>query len=179
MAIDRTLALAYSSTTDTTALTITLASLATSSTLVAGRQSTVVDNTSNLYLDVQLTGQITTGTTPTVAKQIQVWGFAPLKIVSSTKTYPIATTTALGASDAAATFEVGQRNGLALLATMVVNATSDRAYNFIVPSLAQAFGGTLPPFWGVWVTHETAVNLNSTAGNHWIHYMGIKTTSNS
>jgi hypothetical protein len=163
----------YSSTTDTTALTITLASLATSSSSVAGRNSTIVDNTSNKYADVIVSGQITVGTTPTTAKTISVYVYAPIKVASSTFTYPIATTTALTETDAAATFEVDQRNNMKLAAAMNVVATSDRAYSFTF-SLAQLFGGVVPLKWGVWVTHDTAVNLNATAGNHWIHYTGIK-----
>ena len=50
-------------------LTITLASLATSSTLVVGRVSTQVDNSSNLYLDYLLSAKISTGTSLTVAMQ--------------------------------------------------------------------------------------------------------------
>ena len=166
----------YSSTTDTTAITCTLASLATSATLVAGRESTVVDNTSNLYLDAQVFGQITVGTTPTVDKSIQIWAYTPIKIATSTKTYPLATTTALTGVDAAATFEAKQLNQLHLLEQISVIATSDRAYSFFIGSLASAFGGVLPSWWGIFVTHDTAVNLNATAGNHWIHYTGIKVT---
>jgi hypothetical protein len=168
-----TASLNYSSTTDSTALTITIASLATSSSSLAGRESTVVDNTSNKYLDALVSGQITTGTTPTVNKTISIYVYAPLKVASSTFTYPIATTTALTAADAAATFEADQRNNLKLAAAMNVSATSDRAYSFAF-SVAQLFGGVMPLKWGVWVTHDTGVNLNSTAGNHWIHYTGIK-----
>lgn len=171
-----TLSTSYASTTDTTALTITLASLATSSTLTVGRQSTVVDNSSNLYLDAILSGQITTGTSPT-GGLIQVWLWGLLKQASSAETYPIATTTALGATDAAATFDAEQRNRLALAASIAVNTTSDRAYAINPVGVATFFGGVLPMFWGVWVTHSTGVNLNSTAGNHWIHYVGLKQTS--
>lgn len=166
----------YSSASDSTALTITLASLATSASLVAGRESTVVDNATNLYLDCLVTGQVTVGTTPTTAKQIEVWVYAPLKIVSGTETYPVATSTALTGADAAATFEIDQKNQLKLGAVMNVIATSDRAYSFSF-SLASLFGGIVPPTWGVFVTHNTGVNLNATAGNHWIHYVGITNTS--
>lgn len=163
----------YSSTTDSTALTITLASLATSSTQVAGRESTVVDNSSNKYMDARVFGQITTGTSPTTAKSIVIWIYAPTKIVSSTFTYPVATTTNLTASDAAATFEAEQRNMLRLGAAIQINSTSDRAYSFSF-SIASKFGGVMPVKWGLWVTHDTGVNLNSTSGNHWIHYTGYK-----
>ena len=163
----------YSSITDTTALTITLASLATSASSVAGRNSTIVDNTSNKYVDFLVSGQITTGTTPTTAKTISIYVYSPIKVVTSTSSYPIATATALTETDAAATFEVDQRNALKLAASMGINATSDRAYSFSF-SIAQLFGGVAPLKWGIWVTHDTAVNLNATAGNHWAHYTGIK-----
>src|SRR5215210_4483663 len=55
-----------------TAVTITLASLA-SSTTDAGRQSAVIDNTSIDAIDFAIGGKITTGTGPTAAKQIEVW----------------------------------------------------------------------------------------------------------
>jgi len=167
----------YDSTTDTNAITITLANLATSSTLLAGEESTVVTNVSNLYVDAIVSGQITTGTTPTVNTTIAVYVHALLKQVSSTATYATATATALTGVDAAATFEAGQLNSLKLAASINVNATSNRAYNIQPFSVAQLFGGVLPIKWGLFVTHSTAVNLNATAGNHWMHYQGIKFTN--
>lgn len=164
----------YSSTTDSTALTITLASLASSATLVAGRESTAVDNTSNLYVDAILSGQITTGTSPTADKYIEVWFYAPLKVASSTFTYPVATTTALTGANAAATFELNQKYQLVLASAVSNIGTSDRKYAIGPISVASAFGGIMPLKWGIFVTHSTGVNLNSTAGNHWMHYTGIK-----
>lgn len=166
----------YDSTTDTTAITITLANLASSSSLVVGRESTIVTNVSNLYMDALVSGQITVGTTPTVDKQILVYVYAPLKHVSGTPTLPIATTTALTGADAAATFEAYQLNQLRLAAVATVIATSDRAYSFAPFSVAALFGGVLPIKWGLFLTHNTGVNLNATAGNHWFHYQGIKYT---
>jgi len=163
----------YSSTTDSTALTITLASLATSSTRVAGRQTTIVTNVTNKYLDCEVYGQITTGTSPTANKSIEVWIFVPISVASSTFVYPIAGATVLGESDAAATFDAEQKSGgVILAATMATNATSDRKYSFAF-SLREKIG-YMPLKWGLWVTHDTGVNLNSTAGNHWAHYIGHK-----
>jgi hypothetical protein len=163
----------YSSTTDTTDLTITIASLASSTGRLAGRESTVVDNTSNKYIDVFVTGQITTGTSPTTAKGVEIWVYAPIKLASSAYTYPIATATALTASDAAATFEAEQKGVMVLGAALTNNATSNRAYGFNF-SIASLFGGVMPLKWGVWISHDTGVNLNATAGNHWITYTGYK-----
>lgn len=163
----------YSSTSASVAITITLASLATSSTLVAGRQSTIVTNVSNLYLDAFVTGQIMTGTTPTVDKTIAVYVFVPLSVTASTFVYPIAGTTAMGETDAAATFDAAQRTGgLVFAQSATISATSDRAYSFSFN--IKEVVGYMPLKWGLFVTHDTAVNLNSTAGNHFFHYVGLK-----
>ena len=164
----------YDSTTDTNALTITLASLATSASRVVGQQSTVVSNATNKFHDVILSGQVTVGTTPTTARQIDVYVFAPIKIATSTASYPIATTTQLGETDAAATFEIDQLRQLRWLGTLTNIATSDRAYSLAPVSIASRFGGVMPIKWGIFVTHDTGVNLNATAGDHWFHWTGIK-----
>lgn len=163
----------YSSTTDSTAITITLASLASSGTMVAGRQSTVVTNVTNKFLDAAVTGRITTGTTPTTAKTLAVYVYVPTSFTASTFTYPIAGATALGETDAAATFDAEQRDGALILADSVsINATSDRAYTFSF-SVVEVVG-YMPLKWGLWVTHDTGVALNATAGNHFFHYVGVK-----
>ena len=66
-------------------ITMSLASIATSSTFVAGAESAIVDNTSNLYVDAIVGGKITVGTTPTANTQIQISVFTP---IDSTPTYP-------------------------------------------------------------------------------------------
>ena len=157
--------------TSTTALTITLASLATSSTLLTGRQSTAVDNTTNLDLDHLLTGKIRLGTSPTVSTIIQVWVFAPHTISAGTPTYP----DTLGATDAGVsiTSDNVKFPMLKLAWSAVVDATTGRDYYIPPTSIASLFG-EMPPFWGVWVTHSTAVALDSTAGNHSMNYYRIQ-----
>ena len=163
----------YSSVSDSVAIPITLASLATSATMVGGRQSDIVTNVTNKYLDCLVTGQITTGTTPTTGKTIAVYVYVPLSVTASTFVYPKAGATALGEADAAATFDAEQRRGgLIYAGANAVNATSDRAYSFSF-SVA-ALVGYMPLKWGLFVTHATGVNLNATAGNHWFHYVGLK-----
>lgn len=163
----------YDSVTDSNALTCTLASLATSSTLVVGREATAVTNVSNLFVDVEVTGQITTGTSPTVSTFIEVWLYAAIKQVASTPTYPSPVT----GSDAAITFVAETKNRMILADSIVVNATSNTAYAIRPFSVAQLCGGIMPIKWGLVVIHSTGVNLNATAGNHWLHYQGIKYTA--
>jgi hypothetical protein len=151
-------------------ITCSVASLATSSSFVAGQQSAVIDNTTNKYVDALLTGQVTVGTTPTTATQILVYVFG---IMNDTPTYP----DVFGGTDAAKTLtSAGVGQGFLKLAASlnVDSATSNRAYAFGGVSVAQLFGGIMPSKWLLFVTHNTAVNLNSTAGNHFFSYIGVK-----
>lgn len=161
--------LAYGSSGD---FTITLASLATSGTLVAGRESTSVSNTTNLYSNYLIAGKITTGTTPT-AGTIEVWAYGSM---NDTPDYG----DVLDGTDSAETFNSVdiKRSACKLLASIPTDTTSDRAYPFGPVSLAAAFG-EVPKNFGVFVTHNTAVNLNSTAGNHKISYTGVYSTNSA
>lgn len=154
----------------TTTITISPASLATSSTFVAGRESTEIDNTSNKYTDAHLQGFVTTGTSPTAGKTIAVyvWG-------SHTSLGTTARDVLDGTDSAETLTSENVRNGfLRLVAALVVDSTSDRKYEFGPVSVASFFGGVMPKYCGVFVAHDTAVNLNSTAGNHEFKYTGIK-----
>ena len=62
--------LVYGSAAD---VTITLASLAPSSTLLVGVESNAIDNTSNLYLDYLCSGMIKSNATITAGGRIEVW----------------------------------------------------------------------------------------------------------
>jgi hypothetical protein len=151
----------------TTTMTLSLASLGTSSSRVAGRESTAVDNTTNLFDDVLVSGYITTGTTPTANKVIEVWVYAAPE--QSSPVYPASMT----GSDAAYTFssEYVKWTGCRLGATLLVPNTSDTAYWFKF-NIAGLYG-FVPPFWGIFVVHDTVASLNSTAGNHVVKYLGI------
>lgn len=153
-----------------TAMTCTLASLATSSTRVAGRQSTSVDNSTNLYLDYIVSGKISVGTTPTANTFIEVWIIPKGTDGNWPDTF--------GATDAAVT--VTSREMLFSYGTLLVSipvpvATSNVAYAYN-RSLLSKFA-VVPKEWCVWVTHSTAVNLNSTGGNHVVEQMGVYTTT--
>ena len=146
------------------ALTITLASLASSSTWVTGQESTAVDNTTNLYEDYLLAGKITTGTTPTTATEIRVYVVG----LAEDSTYP----DVFDGTDSAETWTTtGIRDSAARLAgRMEVTATSNVTYWFGPVSVAALFGGTLPKKFVVFVAQNTAVALNATSSNHalWI-----------
>jgi hypothetical protein len=163
--------------TSTVALTIDLASLGTNAQNVftAGRESTSVDNTTNQDLDHLLSGKIRTGTSPTASRTIAVYVVAPISISSGTPTWP----DVFDGTDSAETVtSANVLNSCARLAhSILIDNTSDRDY-FIPPtSIASLFGGVLPPFWLVYVAHDTAVALNATGGSHSLHYTRIQTQS--
>jgi hypothetical protein len=146
------------------ALTITLADgstgLASSSTFV-GRGSVIVDNTAagTKYQVLHIYVKVTTGTTPTANTNINVY-FLSADVGSS----PNFTSDSLSwtGTDAAYT----PINAI-LLGTIVCNsATSNLAYTgkFTVRDPG--------PGWGIGIGHNTGVNLNVTAANHFVRYVG-------
>lgn len=154
------------------AITCPVESIASSATLVAGCESTIVDNTTNKYINALVSGKVTVGTTPTINTAIYVYAFAML----DDSTYPDVFE---GTGSAETLTSVGVMSGvLKLIAVMSVDAvTSDRAYFFGPVAIASAFGGILPKKWGLYVAHNTGVNLNSTGTNHVFNYVGVKLDS--
>jgi len=149
--------------TTAAALTITLASLATSGTWVAGRECTAIDNgTTTRNIDSQLTAKITTGTTPTVDTEIRIYGYQALN--PETPTYP---DTITGADANVTLTSTYTRDGgiKPLMGSTAVSATSNIGYPIACLSAVQAWG-IEPKRWGLFVTHNTAVNLHATGGNH-------------
>jgi hypothetical protein len=149
-------------------LTITLASLASDTSLSAGRASAAVDNSSNQYIDFLVGGKVTTGTSPTASRQIEIWAYGSYD----------GTTYSAGASGTDAAFSPGTEKPLMkLLQIIPTDNTSNRTYEWGPCSVAQAFGGTCPSKWGVYVVHNTGAALNATAGNHEVRATPIKYAS--
>lgn len=151
------------------AITITLASLATAAAKLVGRESTAVSNATNKYVDALVGGKITVGTSPTTAKTIEVWVYGA---VNDTPTYP----DVLDGTDSDETFaDLGSKlSALRLAKVISTNGTSDQTYWVAPFSVAQLFDGVMPTHWGLFVTHDTGVNLNATGGNHEFKYTGVK-----
>jgi hypothetical protein len=163
------LKLAYGTASD---VTITLASMATDTNLLTGRESATIDNSANLFLDYLVSGKITAGTSPTAARSIEVWAVGSWDgtnwpdVFDGTESAETITSADIKASVCR------------FVAAMATANTSDRVYHFGPVSLAAAFGGTLPPKVVLFVTHSTGVNLNSTAGNHQIRLQPVFQTVN-
>ena len=150
--------------------TITLASLASDTNLLAGRESNAIDNSSNLYLDYLISGKVTTGTSPTTARSIEVWAVGSWDGTNWPDVFD--------GTDSAETITSANHKAsiCRFVASMSTDATSDRTYHFGPVSMASVFGGTLPPKFVLFVVHNTAVNLNATAGNHQIRIQPVYET---
>jgi hypothetical protein len=149
-----------------TTLTAAVASLASDTNLLAGVESSIIDNSTDGFDDIIVSGKVTTGTSPTASRQIEVWAVAwdganwPDVFDGTTSSETITSSDIKNAICKA----------VAILST---NATTDRVYHFTGASLRQAFGGELPSRVVLFVVHNTGVALNSTAGNHEFSYVGV------
>jgi hypothetical protein len=163
------LKLAYGTASD---VTITLASLASDTNLLTGRESDVIDNTSLLVLDYLVSGKIAAGTSPTAARSIEVWAVGSW---DGTNWPDVFDGTESGETITSADIKASVCRFLAAMATA---NTTDRVYHFGPVSLAAAFGGVLPPKVVLFITHSTGVALNSTSGNHQIRLQPVYQTIN-
>lgn len=154
-----------------TAITMDLANLGTSTTFVAGRESSQIDNTTNKYMDCLVSGSVSVGTTPTANKTIAiyVWG-------ADTSLATTALDVLDGTDSAETLTNTGILNALKFGAAVAVPAaTSDVAYIVLPFSVASKFGGVMPKFWGLYVAHDTGVNLRNTAVNtNSFEFVGVK-----
>ena len=148
-----------------TTLTCAVASLASDINLLAGIESSVIDNTTDGYTDIIVSGKVTTGTSPTASRQIEVWAVA-----WDGANWP----DVFDGTSSSETITSSDIKSLICkpVAIMSTNNTSDRTYHFSGVSLRGAFGGCLPSKVVLFVVHNTGVALNATAGNHEFSYIG-------
>lgn len=151
-----------------TAMTITLTSLASSSTLLAGRESTAVDNTSTLAVDYIVGGKTRAGAGTPIAGVIEYWAYGSYD----------GTTYSGGASgsDAALTF-ASEKTNLALLYSQPTDTTASHTYEWGPYSIASAFGGVVPKKWGIYIVHNMSAALSATAADHEVKYTAVNYTS--
>ena len=148
-----------------TTLTCAVASLASDTNLLAGIESSVIDNTTDGFTDIIVSGKLTTGTSPTTGKSIEVWAIA----WDGANWPDVFDGTSSGETITSSDIKNAICKQVAIMST---NNTSDRTYHFSGVSLRGAFGGCLPSKIVLFPVHNTGVNLNSTAANHELSYIG-------
>ena len=145
-----------------TAFTLTLASLASSATV--GRESTAIDNTSNLYVDALVYVKVALQAgAPANDQTVYVFVYGSEDGTNYTDN-------ATG-TDAAITMRVPSNlRPLGVISTPTNGAT----YPGGPFSVAQAFGGVMPRKWGIVVRNYSGQTLSATEGNHAYTYTGIQ-----
>lgn len=149
-------------------MTITLTSLGSG----AYRESTAVDNTSNLYIDAIVGGITQIGAVSTNAT-IEIYAYGSWDGTNYTA--------GLTGSDAGVTWGttggVNSFRDLPLLGVVQTEGTDDNDDRKWGPfSVAQAFGGILPPKWGIVVRNNTGTTFHATGTNNAVKYTGITET---
>ena len=145
--------------TSNQSITITLASLGSGSS----RASTVIDNSSNVFLDALVFLNIKSG-----ASGVSSTGYCSVYAYGTSDGGTNYTENASG-SDAAITLTAPTNLRLIGVVNVVANATTYKAGPF---SVAQAFG-VLPEKWGIVVTNGSGAALDATEGNHLKIYQGV------
>lgn len=151
-----------------TAITFDVSSLGTSSTFVAGRESTQVDNTSNKFDDVTITCDGITGhasTAPTVGQYIGLWLWG--------SDVSLATTAidVLDGTDSAETLgHVSVLNSLKLVATPTVTVATAALKYYIMPFSVVMVLGHMPKFWGLYLAHNHTGALAAAQSGIWSYY---------
>lgn len=149
-----------------TTITLAVASLASDTNLLAGIESSIIDNTTDGFDDILLSGKSTTGTSPTASRQIEIWAIGwdganwPDVFDGTTSSETITS------SDIKSII----CRSVAIMPTANV---SDRTYHYTAISAKQVFGGVLPSKFVLFQTHNTGVALNATAANHEHSYQGV------
>lgn len=147
------------------AATITLTSDSLASSTTAGRESTVVDNSSNLYLDALVTFKIVyPNSAPANHKGIYVFAYA---WDGTDYTYPCT------GSDAAVTLDDITSTAYQLPQIGFIPAVQNKTLYSRPFSVAAGFGGVLPKKWGIVVLNYSGQTLST--GNT-CRYIGITNT---
>ncbi len=143
-------------------LTVTSwATLASDTNLLAGASSAVVDNgASGAPLLIGVTAQIKNGTTPTTAKEIDIFSWCK----QDDSTYPDNITGSDAAISASTTEVYGLtfRLCVSFASTTTTGSTYPTGWHTMgLVELASLWGGFLPRYWGLWIVHNTVAAFAS------------------
>jgi len=137
------------------AITITLTSIADDS----ARESTVIDNTSNLYDDVLVRIRMNGQSGGTGLCEFYVYAALDDTEYSD------------GATGTDAAFTAANRRNSPHLVSIQMNAAT--GVEAAPVSVASVFGGVVPPKWGLICINRSGATLSATGGDTDIDYQGV------
>lgn len=158
-----------------TQATLTLASLAASSTLLGGRESTAIDNGASVkYLDVLLSGRYRTGAANLQAGTIRTMIIPAL---DDTPTWP----DVFDGTDSAETIsdgDIANAHVRGIISDITTDATQ-RTWEYPLTAIAQLFNGWMPDQFVIFVSHNAHTTTNvwsATESDHRVYYTGVYAT---
>ena len=159
-----------------TVIPMDLSGLAASPTFIAGRECNQVDNTVTKYIDAIVYGWFIVGTTPAVPTNFSVYAWGNDVSLATT---PIDTLVGVNGNRTLTNSTVlNSALGQARSSPILVN-TSDTKYVVLPFSMREALRSPLPPFWGLFCSHNMTAALKVDAGNtnsfrfHGITYQSV------
>ena len=141
-------------------LTVTaLNSLAASAGLLAGWTSGTIDNTTDKHVDKKISARFTTSSANRQAGRIEVYAYAML----DDTTWPDIFSSGTEGTEGAATIHDDEQKmeNLVLLWSTFTDTTNADVHNMPPVSVAEAFGGALPPKFALFVTGAAATSTNA------------------
>lgn len=146
--------------TSNQALTISLGSLTNNS----ARQSTYVDNATNVFVDALVSVILKTGASGTAATgYANVYAYATVDGGSNYTEGATGTDGSITLVSPTNLIRLGSIN-------LVADATTYKSGPF---SVAAAFGGQLPARWGIVIENKSGGTLSATGGDHSVVYQGV------
>jgi hypothetical protein len=144
--------------------------LAASSTHVAGWESGVIDNSSNLYEDYIINAKIQVESASVTAGEIRMYLVAEL----DDSTWPDVFD---GTESAETVTDTEVRDAICRLAASSANdTTASRTYYLNCPSAAAVFNGCLPRKFVIFITQATGTTLETTGDPNQVYVKGVYRT---
>ena len=148
---------------------MTIASLASDTNLLVGREGPLIDNSVLGYADYHVGGffQLAASGTLTANRSIELWAVAPI----SDSLWP----SPFAGSDGGRTISLqANKNTICrFVYSTFTTSTNGSIYRFSGASVASAFGGFLPEKFTLFLTQNTGQALDSNASLHAIHIKGV------
>lgn len=139
-----------------TAITLDLSSLAASTTFVAGRESTQIDNTTTQYVDaiVNVLGITGSASAATANQGITIYAWGADTSLATTAI------DALDGTDSAETITLPTLQSLRFAGRAYTTVTTaSQVYYFMPFNIAPLFSGVMPKFWGLYVSTDLTGGL--------------------
>ena len=149
-----------------TTLTWGMTNPASDTTLLIGRESTVVDQGTDNFIDVIIGGHFAGPSSGAAAGVIEIYAYGSW---DDGTTYTAITT----GTDGALTLTATDKERLRLLEVITTTTTASDVYKWGPVSLASVFGGTMPERWGLWGVHDAGGALTTSTTK----FTGITYTS--